>query len=394
MHKSFFLVLALTLCVSAVKAQYSTLEEVLQTVEANNKSLAAYRSYMEGENWQYKSQNRLPDPQADAFYLPFGEHTTGNYSEFQISQRIEFPTVYTSRGNWIDEQQERLEQEYQKLKQDILLKAKKLGVEWVYLQKQRELVQERVTQSKKVYEQVETLFEKGQSGILDRNKARIIWLDQQFALEELNTRETNVKQELKALNGGNEVRLQLNSYPNNMEIPVPDSLWNERLIRDAQISLLEREKQVAEQRLKVERNQLLPDITAGYNQQGVAGNNYSGFYGGISIPLWSGRSKVKMAEAQINYRDQRQSDVITSLKSEFSSQVQRYQLLLKKFREYEVALSGLNSEVLLKSSYELGEISFMDYYREVTFYREAENRMLEIEKELRQLRAELLKHQL
>lgn len=384
----------LALWLNSAPAQPSTIEGLLQTVAANNKSLAAYQSYMEGETLRYKSENQLPDPQASAYYLPFGGNGTGDYREFEISQRAEFPTVYAARRDWIDEQQKRLAYAYQELKQDILLSAKKLGLEWIYLQKQRRLVRERVTQSKKMYDQVQTLFDKGQTGILDWNKAKIVWLDQQFALEELDTRETNVKLELQSLNGGKEIILRLDTYPDAIEIPAPDSLWKERMKQDAQIALLEQEKQVARQGLIVERKQLLPDLTAGFNYQGIAGGNYSGFYGGISFPLWSGRNQVKLAEARVNYQDQHQSDVITALKSEYTSRINHFQLLLDKFREYQQAMDGLNSEVLLEKSYELGEISFLDYYREVSFYREAENRMLEIEKELRQLRAELFKHQL
>ncbi|HAD97376.1 MAG TPA: TolC family protein [Cryomorphaceae bacterium] len=394
MYKSLLVLIGLVLCIGSLQAQQSSLDQLLQSIAANNKTLVAYRSHIDGESWQYKSKNKLPDPQASAYYLPFGEHNTGDYTEFEISQQFEFPTVYAARDNWIDEQEKRLEYEYQKLRQAVLLKAQKLGLELIYLQKQRQLVQERVNQSKKVNDQIQTLFDKGQTGILDRNKARIIWLDQQFALEELDTRENSIKQELQSLNGGNEVNLQMSTYPNTIEIPVSDSLWNERLNRDAQIALLEQQKKVAQQKLKVERNLLLPDITAGYNYQGVSGSNYSGFYGGISIPLWSGRSNVKVAKAQVDYYDQYQSELMTSFKGTFISQIQRYQMLLNKFREYERAMNGLNSEMLLQKSYELGEISFMDYYREVSFYREAENRMLEIEKEIQQLRAELLKHQL
>jgi outer membrane protein TolC len=394
MYKSFIGLLCLVLCTGNIEAQQSSLDQLLKTIEANNQSLVAYRSYLDGESLQYRSENKLPNPQASAYYLPFGEHASGDYSEFEVSQRIEFPTVYSARNNWIDEQEVRLELEYQLLKQKVLLEAKKLGLEMVHMQKQRGLIQERVAQSRKVFEQVQTLFDKGQTGILDLNKSKIIWLDQQFALEELETRESNIRQELQALNGGNEVSIQPGAYPDAIEIPSPDSLWSERLNQDAQIALLEQESQVAQKRLKVERNQLLPDITAGYNYQGVAGNNYSGFYGGISIPLWSGRSKVKLAEAKIDYYDQHQFDVVTSLKSDFISRVQRYQLLLNKFMEYQKAMDGLNSELLLQRSYELGEISFMDYHREVSFYRQAENRKLEIQKELQQLMAELFKYQL
>lgn len=394
MYKTFVVLLWLVISLCNLQAQQSSVEELLQTIESNNNKLAAFRSYIEGESWRFKAQNKLPDPQANAFYLPFGEHNSGDYSEFQISQRFEFPTVYAARGNWIDEKKEGLEQEYQKLKQDILLKAEKLILEFIYLQKQRRLVEQRVGQSKKMYDRVESLFEKEQIGILDKNKARIVWLDQQFALEELETQKMNVTQELQALNGGNEINPGLSFYPYSIEIPAQDSLWIEFLNQDAQIELLEQKTRVARQRLRVEQNQLLPNITAGYNYQGVAGNNYSGFYGGISIPLWSGHSKVKVAKAQIDYHEQHKKDVITSLKSKFSLRIQRYQLLLKKYREYQLAMDELNSKMLIQKSYERGEISFTEYFSEVAFYHQAENRMLEIEKELQQLRAELFKYQL
>ncbi|KAB1064810.1 TolC family protein [Salibacter halophilus] len=394
MYKTFVVLLALVVGIYNLQAQQSSIEEILQTIESNNNELAAFRSYIEGESWKLKAQNKLPDPQASAFYLPFGVHNSEDYSEFQISQQFEFPTVYAARGNWIDKKKEGLEQEYQKLKQDILLDAEKLILEFIFLQKKYRLVEQRVDQSKEMYGEVGDLFEKEQVDILDKNKARIVWLDQQFALEELETQQMNIVQDIKALNGGNEINPELSVYPYGIEIPSEDSIWNEYLNQDAQIELLEQETQVAQQRLKVERNQLLPNITAGYNYQGVAGNNYSGFYGGISIPLWSGHSKVKVAKAQIDYQEQHKTDVITSLKSKFSSRVQRYQLLLKKYREYQLAMDELNGKLLIQKSYELGEISFSEYFSEVAFYHQAEDRMLEIEKELQQLRAELFKYKL
>lgn len=394
MYKPFLVLPGLVLCISFVQAQQSSIDALLQTVKSNNQSLSAYRSYMEGETLQFELENKLPGLQAFAYYLPFGRNSTGNYNEFEIFQRVEFPTVYMARADWINNQQERLEYAYQKLEQEILLKAKKLGLELIYMQKLQALVEERVTQYEKVYEQVQTLFDQGQTGVLELNKAKIVWLDQQFALEELKTERRQIEQELQGLNGGREITFQLDAYPNTIKLPSVDSLWNQRLKQDAEIVLLEKKKQVAQQRLKVARNQLLPDITGGYNYQGVAGSNYSGIYGGIRIPLWRGKNKVKMAEVQVDYYDQHQSEVITSLKSKYLSRIQRYQFLLNKFRKYKKALEGLNSETLLQKSYELGEISFLDYYREITFYRDAENRMLEIEKNLQQLRAELFKHQL
>ena len=66
-------------------AQTNQTEQVIRTIEQNNKELKAFQSLMESQRLDYKSSNNLPDPQVSAFYLPFGEHTTGDYSEFQVS---------------------------------------------------------------------------------------------------------------------------------------------------------------------------------------------------------------------------------------------------------------------------------------------------------------------
>jgi hypothetical protein len=71
-----------------------------------------------------------------------------------------------------------------------------------------------------------------------------------------------------------------------------------------------------------------------------------------------------------------------------------YQTLFKKYFEYQNTLGNLNSDKLLFEAYELGEISFMDYYIELQFYRQAYDSMLEMETQLNQLRADILKHQL
>jgi outer membrane protein TolC len=132
----------------------------------------------------------------------------------------------------------------------------------------------------------------------------------------------------------------------------------------------------------------------GYNHQGISGDNFSGFYGGISIPLWNSKNKVKAAKAGYKYRQSQTEAVTTTLYTDFQEKYNRYQLLLKKYREYQKTMKSLDSESLLFKAFELGEFSFMDYYVELQFYRDALDKMLQMEKELYQLKAELLKHQL
>ncbi|MBR9919292.1 MAG: TolC family protein [Bacteroidetes bacterium] len=394
MKNAFFMVLAALCFTETLHAQPGSIDALLSSVETNNHSLAAYRSFIKSESLGLIAGNKLPDLQTSAYYLPFGENQTGSYFEFEISQQVEFPSVYSARNAWMSEQQKQLEYQFQILRQNTLLETQKLCLEWVYLQKIREITEKRLEQSEQLFQQIQWQFDNGETGILDLNKASIIRLDQQFAIEELTTREKNILQKLQGLNGGQEVNLTGDLYPNPLYLPVTDSLWTARLASDPQLILSQQQTKVAEQELIVEQKKLLPKLSAGVNYQGISGNNYYGFLGGVSIPLWQGRSRVVRAEAQIEYQMLQQANLQHFQKINYETEIERYQLLIQKHDQFQSAMQGLNSTALLQSAFELGEISFMDYYREISFYQEAENRLLEIEFELQVLRAELLKHEL
>ena len=68
--------------------------------------------------------------------------------------------------------------------------------------------------------------------------------------------------------------------------------------------------------------------------------------------------------------------------------------MLSKFQEYETTLSGLNSDELLLQAYQLGDLSFLEYYMELQFYRQAYDAMLDMQYRLYISQNQLLKHQL
>lgn len=374
--------------------QDAGMEGILQQISQNNRQLKAYQSYIASQNLGNKSGNNLPDPQASAYYLPFGEHISGDYYEYQVSQQFEFPTVYAARSKRINEQQELLELEYDVMRQEVLLQAKKQLLELQILQQREELEQKRLEQAQQVYKQIQRLFDAEQIGILELNKAKIAWLQQQFEIDQIEIRIKNTLQELEKLNGGNPVQTeQIRSFEDT-EVAEVQALWEEKQSADPEIQMLLARESLAEQQVKLEKNEVLPDLTIGYNYQGVKSSNYSGFLGGLSIPLWNSKNKVKAAEAYLEFAQANAGAETAELYTRFQENYQQFQLLKRKYEEYQDTFKNLNSEELLFKAYELGEFSFLDYYREVEFYRQAYNNMLEMQKELFQLKAELLKHQL
>ncbi len=375
-------------------AQDTGMNGILEQISQNNRQLKAYQSYMASQNLGNKSENNLQDPEVSAFYLPFGEHQTGDYSEYQVSQQFEFPTVYGARNKRIEKQKELLELEYETLRQEILLNAKKQILELQTLQKLKGLEQKRVKQAKQVYNQIQRLFDAEQIGILELNKAKVAWLQERFELDQVNIKIRNTLLELQKLNGGNTIEAEEVQFFADPELAEMLTLWEEKLSEDAKIQQLKARENLAQQQVKLEKNKILPDLSIGYNYQGVNSSNYSGFLGGLSIPLWNSKNKVKAAEANLEYNQANTGAETAELYTRFQEDYQQYQLLKRKYEEYQETFQDLNSEELLFKAYELGEFSFLDYYREVEFYRQAYNNMLEMEKELLQLKATLLKHQL
>ena len=375
-------------------SQNKSIEELLNQIEQNNTALKGYQSFIESQQLENNSTNNLPDPQLSGFYLPFGDNTTDAYSEYQIAQSFEFPTVYAARGKWNDLKSEQLQTAYAKKRQDVLLNAKELLIELTFLQKQKVIKSERRTQSKQVFDQIQELFNKEQVGILDLNKAKIAWIQEQFVVEQIESDIQILLSKLKTLNGGSVIDGITSVITLPIEIGAVESLWQEKLSNDPLLQELKAIETSSLQKIKLEKNKVLPNLALGYNYQGVSGNNYSGFYGGVSIPLWSSKNKVKAAEANYEYQQSNTQVITTSLYTQFQETYNRYELMLEKFIEYQTTMGNLNSEQLLFKAYMLGEYSFMDYYLELQFYRTAKDRMLQMEKELQLLQTQLLKHQL
>ncbi|MEQ8878434.1 MAG: TolC family protein [Cyclobacteriaceae bacterium] len=375
-------------------AQSTSIESILREVEQNNQELKALSQYAESRALDLKSGNNLPDPQLGAYYLPFGEHSSGDYSEFQVSQSFEFPTVYSTRRNLIDKQTDQLELDYQARRQEILAQAKEYCLKLIYLNKRLTTETLRVGQAKEVFEQVQELYEKEQVGILELNKAKVAWMQEQFNIQQVEGDRKNIVLQLTSLNGGKEISLSSDEYVSSLNLADKESIWKEKQNQDPDLVELNQMEAIAQQSLRLAKSKVLPNLTAGYNSQGVAGERFSGVYAGVSIPLWSNRNKVKAAQTQLSFRQAFTSSRIMLANAAFEKQYNDYQIMLSKFQEYETILSELNSDELLLQAYQLGELSFIEYHMELQFYRKAHNTMLDMQCQLYVMQTQLLKHQL
>ena len=213
-------------------SQDKNIGELLNEIEQNNTELKGYQSFIESQQLENRSNNNLPDPQLSGFYLPFGDNTTGDYTEYQLSQSFEFPTVYAARSKWNESKSQQLASAYANKRLEVLLKAKNTLLELAFLQKQKTIEAERKTQSKQVFDQIQKLFDTEQVGILDLNKAKIAWIQEQFVVEQIESEIQILLSKLKTLNGGNAIDGITSGIALPIEVGTVDNLWQEKLAKD------------------------------------------------------------------------------------------------------------------------------------------------------------------
>ncbi|OSY89301.1 transporter [Tenacibaculum holothuriorum] len=391
--------IAFTLCgclfYMFMTAQETHFNSLFKQIEQNNKELKAFKSFTESEKLKTKSTNNLSDPEVIGYYLPFASQSNASdYTEFEISQSFEFPTVYAARKKWSNLKAEELDYKYNELKQSVLLKVNKLLVKVISLNKLKKIRENRHQKSKKVYEQILALYQKEQVGILELNKAKIAWMQVRFQVEKTELEQASLLKELANLNGGKSIEFNQNDYLEKSAIETFETLWNNKLTKDPLLNYYNAQENASLQQIKIAQQKTLPNLTLGYNNQGVSGNRISGIMGGISIPLWSTKNKVKAAKYKHQFQVDNKQSKVSNIEAKYFQLYNSYVLLHKKYTDYKNTMESLNSDELIYKAYELGEFSFMEYHLELDFYHKAMDEMLDMELELQLLKTELYKHTL
>ncbi len=369
-------------------------EVVLRQVEANNKTIQAGRKYWDAKRIDLTTGLTPQNPVVGYDYMIGSPAGAGNQRDFTVSQQIDFPTAYKRKKELSGSQvaQTRLQQEVQR--QDILLDAKLLTLQVIYLNKKGAELQRRLLNTRRLVENFELKLDRGDAIILDVNKAKLQLLDlrNQVALNE-NERQQFLTR-IIALNGGITIVLNDTIYPALPAIPDFEILDSTIEANDPVIKVYEEEKRIREHQLALQKAMNLPKIEAGYHSQGILGQSYRGFHAGISIPLWENRNRLKAIRASMDYAAANADAHRLGHKLENKEYYDQLDVRLGIIKEYRELLGSLNNTALLNKALDLGRITVIQYFYDESFYFNAYDKYLEAELEYQKAVARLYKFQL
>ncbi|WP_125104047.1 TolC family protein [Prevotella marseillensis] len=386
------IILAAMAFAAVVSAKAQDINAVLKSVEQNNMELKALLKGNEVADIENKSQNTLEDLSIE--YSPFFQSETSGIasSELVITQGFNFPTLYGARKKAGKLQRNVLDMQYQTARRDILVNAKKLCLDIINYNKQKQLLQERRKNADELLAMFELKFKNGDATSLELNKIKLDRMNLETELVQADTKHANAMQQLQALNGGLPIEVNMTEYP---QAPADDEVTmyekavaTDWTVRTAQASVL-----AAEQDVKVNKQSWIPKFEIGYRRNTEGDNASNGFLIGGSIPLFSSKNKVKIAKARQTEAVMQHANARINAENSARTMITQMKQLKASADAYDVPLMRQTLK-LLRTAVENGEISVTEYYVEADNIYKNMITYMDIERQYQDALTEIYKNEL
>lgn len=386
------IILAAMAFAAVVSAKAQDINAVLKSVEQKNMELKALLKGNEAADIENKSQNTLEDLSIE--YSPFFQSETSGIasSELVITQGFDFPTLYGARKKAGQLQRNVLDMQYQTARRDILVNAKKLCLDIINYNKQKQLLQERRKNADELLAMFELKFKNGDATSLELNKIKLDRMNLETELVQADTKHANAMQQLQALNGGQPIEVNMTEYP---QAPADDEVTmyekavaTDWTVRTAQASVL-----AAEQDVKVNKQSWIPKFEIGYRRNTEGDNASNGFLIGGSIPLFSSKNKVKIAKARQTEAVMQHANARINAENSARTMINQMKQLKASADAYDVPLMRQTLK-LLRTAVENGEISVTEYYVEADNIYKNMITYMDIERQYQDALTEIYKNEL
>jgi outer membrane protein, heavy metal efflux system len=388
------LILLLALVIIHDGGAQSTIEQVLQSVEQNNKAIQSNNQFWEATKLEYQIGLTPYDPSVQYDYMHGTPHSAGNQTDFSVTQAFDFPTSYFKKRQLAELQIKNADNEIKKFKQTVLLETKQVCLELIYYNKWNVELKSRQTEFDSLEKVYSVKLNRGDGNILDLNKIKLqlIQIKKDLLINEAKIDQLN--NQLTAFNGGVKTVFIDTTYVAELELISLDQLKNEYKSADPLTQSLEQQFLIAQKQVEVSKSLFLPKWEAGYHYQGILGQTYSGVHMGITIPLWEKKNSVQLQKSRVALADFSTAQYNTQLNADLEQRYIKLTQLKITLEEYEKNLVTLNNFQFLQKALDAGEISILEYFMELNFYRNALESYWQTQKEYYMVLSELTKYKL
>ncbi len=394
MMKTTYIAFALLLlgsgiCLGAPSEVYPTSDSLMKTIREHNRTLQTAWETYQVAMLQAGTGNTPPDPEVELGYLYGSPTELGNRVDFSITQQVDFPTAYIYKSRLRKIRTTQAELDYIIVRQQVMLQAKQLWIEHIYLNQRKNLLEKRLLQAKTINEHFKQKLESGEVSHLAYSQSNLQLASIRSEFDQVLMEIRNTELTWTDISGGIDVEIRDTIFPLPIEI-IPDSVLNvyqnsPHMLRYTQ------ELQSKEEEKKLVVSETLPRLKAGYYSESVLDVKFKGFQVGITVPLWENSNRIKQAKSEITFAQQDAQRFTNLQQREVKQNLEQLESLRTRTRVLEEALGTGRSLELLALSLENGEISMSEYFYASDFYFQNQQLLLQYRRDLLVQEAELLK---
>lgn len=354
----------LLLLSSATVAVSQTIDDVLKTIESNNNDIKAAKALYESQTIEARSDNMLGNTSV-AYERMLGTRSIPEKSgKVTVTQELDFPSIYAVRGKMNKEKEQLYRYEYEETRRNTLLVAKELCLDLITLNKQQELIRERLKNINNLKALYQKRYDIGDVNQLEINKIKMQEMSETTSLT-INQNEINrIKRELATLNNGEELPLNITMGTEVKELPDYASYSKEAVDADMTLKMSTGAYNVAVREHKVARNSWLPSLDISYIREMRPAETSNGFEIGFSMPLWNNLRNVNKTKAYKTYAMWQMEKTNREVESSVMTNYEEAQKLWEAIQVYDINLVYDNIR-LLNKTLEAKEISMIEYFMEI-----------------------------
>ncbi len=364
-------------------------EPYMKLVLENNPTLRAARESYQVELLKAGTGNMPPNPEVEFGYLFGNPGETGNRMDFRVNQQVDFPTTYIHRSRVRKIRNSQAELEYLVTRQEVLLLARQLMIERIYMNGHRILLEERLTQARSIHEGFQLKVEAGEEGQLALNQSNLHLVSLESEYEQIRSMILNNQLALREITGGTDLEILETKLPPETHMN-RDSIVNAYL-RSPDLLLYQHELELKREEQGVMVGQNLPKLSAGYYSESVLDYKFKGFQIGITVPLWENSNSIKNAKSGVLFAEADAQRFTFQLEKEVLQMLNRLDDLELRIQNLEAALESGNTLELLILSLNNGEISLTEYFYASDFHFRSQQLLLEYQRDRLLLEASILK---
>ena len=388
-------ILGLMLLGTLTTRAQSSIDQVLRSIETNNKSLQANTKMTDAQKLEAQTGKFLANPSVEWEQMWGNRNNPGSEYTLTVKQSLDFPTTYSNKNKLANLKANTIGFQSAAYRQQLLLNAKQTCIEIIYLRKQKSLLDERLANAETMFALYKKRFESGDANQLELNKIQLELLNAQNQSRLNKAALTAAEEQLRNLNGGNPITFDATDYPAGEELINFDQLQAAFMEADPNLKSLTGDQEIANREVKLSRSLTLPKFDVGYKRNAASDHVASnGFMVGVSIPLFENKNTVKKAKAQAEFATASLEDNRLNLKTNLQQLYQQAEALQISRADYAKVLEQQRNIELLNKALNAGQLSVIDYFTELSTIYDSHQSYLDVEKEYHSILAQLYQYKL